>query len=463
MRVGVELFGGVRATVDGVEVEIGGRRPRTLLAGLALAERHVVSVDRLIDLIWEEDAPMTARRTVQSYVSGLRRVLGGDESPLSAAGAGYVLVIERSDVDLFDFADTVARALKMTAADPAEAAAHLCEALESWTVPLDGLRPSLALQALIAPFEELRLEAVEALNDVELNHGGVGRAVSRLEMLVREQPIRERFWAQLIGGLATLGRRDAALEASQRARESLREQLGVAPSPLLERLEREVLDGGPALRSAGAGGLPAASGLRPGNLVRPATEFIGRAAELQRGTAELARRRLVTLTGAGGVGKSRLAIELAWSIAEEFEGGVWLVELAPVADPSAVVTAVASTLAIAPDGDMTRVESVVDWLRGRRLLLIVDNCEHLLSAAVDLVAAVVAGCPTVTVLATSREPLGVSGERVHLVAPLDPLSEGVELFCARGRAADAVVPAERRRPSRDRGDLPTRRRPPIGY
>ena len=437
MRLGLDLLGGVRVLMDGVPVDVGGRRPRTLLAILALADGHRVSVDRLVDLIWEDDPPTTARRTLQSYVSGLRRVLGGDDGVLSASGAGYVLAIERSEVDLFVFADTVARAKDEIAVDPAGAAALLGAALESWAVPLDGVRPSLSLQAIVAPYEELRLEALETLNDVDLERGDAARAVGRLGTLVREHPVRERFWAQLVRGLATLGRRDAALHACQRARETLREHLGVQPSPLLQQLEREILDGGPLPLSPRAGLRPAARTIPPGNLVRPATEFIGRDAELLHVAAELAGRRLVTLTGAGGLGKTRLAIELAWSMVDEFSGGLWLAELAPVADPAAVVAAAASTLSIPLQGDMTMIESIVDWLKGRRLLLIVDNCEHVLTPVVDLVAAVVAGCPTVTVLATSREPLGVPGERVHLVRPLDPSSEGVELFCDRARAADA--------------------------
>ena len=433
----VELLGGVRAVSNGVPTGLGGRRPSTVLASLVLADRRVVSADRLVELVWDDEQPRSARRTLQSYVSGLRRRLGDDGGRLSASGAGYVLSIERADVDLFAFADTIASAESQIMHDPTGAVTRLSSALTSWAEPLDGLRPSRALCAMVAPFEELRLEALEMLIDVELDHGQDARAVARLETLVREHPMRERFWGQLVRGLAALGRRDAALHASQRARESLREHLGVDPSILLQRLEREVLDGGSLAFLSGTERPPASAPAPQGNLVPAATELIGRAAELQLGTAELRTRRLLTLTGAGGVGKTRLAIELGRCVLEEFPGGVWLVELAPVPDPSAIATVVASSLGIPPAPDMTKVEAVVDWLQGRRLLLIIDNCEHLLGAVGDLVAAVVAGCPTVTVLATSREPLGVDGERVHLVPTLDPASEGVELFCVHAVAADA--------------------------
>ena len=173
-----------------------------------------------------------------------------------------------------------------------------------------------------------------------------------------------------------------------------------------------------------------------GNLPLPATEFVGRVAELQHRLAGLAKRRLVTLTGPGGVGKTRFAIEIAWLVVDDFEGGVWLIDLAAVGEPAGVVAVVASTLSIQPQPGMTMVASIVDWLRGRRLLLIMDNCEHVLAPVVELVGAVVAGCPTVTVLATSREPLAVSGERVHPIPPLDPASEAVDLFCDRAVGAD---------------------------
>jgi predicted ATPase len=157
----------------------------------------------------------------------------------------------------------------------------------------------------------------------------------------------------------------------------------------------------------------------------------------------LATHRQVTLTGTGGVGKTRLATEIAWSMADKFADGVWLIELAPVADPAAAAAAVASTMSIPAQQGMTMVQSIVDWLRGRHLLLVVDNCEHVLGPVAKLVRAVEAGSPTVTVLATSREPLGAPGELVRPVAPLDPASEAVELFCECVVAADeSFTPSE---------------------
>ncbi|MGA7757015.1 MAG: adenylate/guanylate cyclase domain-containing protein, partial [Ilumatobacteraceae bacterium] len=159
----------------------------------------------------------------------------------------------------------------------------------------------------------------------------------------------------------------------------------------------------------------------PGNLPHPHTEFVGDLADLQRRVSNLAAARLVTLTGSGGVGKTRSSIEVGWLVVDEFVDGVWLVELASIADPEAVEAAIAATLGARPQPGMSLVESIIDWCLGRRMLLIVDNCEHVLQPVLDLVAAIVAACPTVTVLATSREPLGVPGEQVIRIPSLTPV------------------------------------------
>lgn len=176
----------------------------------------------------------------------------------------------------------------------------------------------------------------------------------------------------------------------------------------------------------------------PGNLPRSATEYVGRVDLLRSQAAQLASRRLVTLTGTGGVGKTRTAIEAGWLSVDAFPNGVWLVELAPIADSGAVVAGVASVLSVYPQAGMSMLAAIVDWLRGRRLLLILDNCEHVLGAAAELVSAVIAGCPSVTVLATSREPLGVAGERVVPIASLDA-AQAEELFRDRAQSADASL------------------------
>ncbi len=173
-----------------------------------------------------------------------------------------------------------------------------------------------------------------------------------------------------------------------------------------------------------------------GNLPRLQTESVGDLANLQRRVANLAQTSVVTLTGSGGVGKTRAAIEIGWLVVDEFVDGVWLVELAPVADPDLAVTTVATALGVHLQPGATMIESIVDWCLGRRMLLIVDNCEHVLDPVIDVVEAILTGCPTVTIIATSREPLGVAGETVARVESLDE-RYATELFVLRARSADA--------------------------
>jgi len=173
-----------------------------------------------------------------------------------------------------------------------------------------------------------------------------------------------------------------------------------------------------------------------GNLPRLQTESVGDLADLQRRVSNLAEASVVTLTGSGGVGKTRAAIEIGWLVVDEFVDGVWLVELAPVADPDLAVTTIATVLGAHLQPGSTMVESIVDWCLGRRMLLIVDNCEHVLDPVIEVVEAIAAGCPTVTIIATSREPLGVAGETVARIESLDE-RYAAELFVLRAKSADA--------------------------
>jgi len=296
--------------------------------------------------------------------------------------------------------------------------------------------------------------AVEELVDAEMAAGRLDEAVARLEAHVAAYPMRERPWGQLMLALYRCGRQADALAAYRRVRTVLRDELGVEPTPTLRRLERRILEQEPAL-AAGTERVGVGPRTEAAELPAALTSLVGRTAEL----TELARRldgtRLLTLTGIGGVGKTRLALQLAADSAQHYASGVRLVELAPLdrdggAGRWAVAAEVASLLDVATAGATTPDElecRIADRLRGHSMLLVLDNCEHVVDAAAQVIDAVLRRCPGLTVLATSREPLGVTGEVVWPVPPLSlpPAgtrdladlagSDAVALFCQRAGAA----------------------------
>jgi predicted ATPase len=252
-----------------------------------------------------------------------------------------------------------------------------------------------------------------------------GEVVAELDGLVRRFPVRERLVVQLMRGLYRSGRQSEALAVYRQLRGRLVDELGVEPSEPAQELHRQVLAHDPAL-----GPSRVATG---GNLPRRVTSFVGRDAELARVAAATGCSPLVTLTGVGGVGKSRLALEIADRDRARFPDGVWLCELAPLADTGPVSHAVAAALGVQQRHGLSIEQTVIEYLRARTLLLVLDNCEHVLPAAARLVGDVVAHCAGVVVLATSREALGVDGEQVWPVPPLS-VSDASALFVHRARS-----------------------------
>jgi predicted ATPase/DNA-binding SARP family transcriptional activator len=440
MTVGVRLLGTVAVDTNGRHVVLGGAKQRLVLAGLALAAGKPLSTDRIVELLWDDAPPVSARRTVQSYVASLRSALGSD-GPLSRSGAGYVLAVDRSRVDMLRFEDEVSDVLADASSDPQSAAFRLAEVLSVWAEPLAGTTLSEGFRSVLAPFEELHLQAVEALWVARIDSGDAGVAVRELESLVRKHPTREHLWLQLARGLAVLGRRSDALQALQRAREALREQLGIDPGIHLQMLEQALLDGHEAASFTPATEQRSAVGeleLPTGTVPWPirSTELVGRAAQLDELHVALADAPLITLFGVGGVGKTRLATELAVTASADFDDGCVIVELAGVTNPDAVAATVAASVG-AVQSNLRPLEAVTDWLRDKNMLVMLDNCEHVIDAAAEVVARLGATCPRVSLLTTSREPIGVDGERVWRVPALNPHSDGLELFCLRAVAADS--------------------------
>ena len=289
-----------------------------------------------------------------------------------------------------------------------------------------------------ARLEELRLLAAEGRIEADLALGRHAEVVGELEGLVGEYPVRERLWRLLVLGLYRAGRQADALAAYRRARDMLAAELGIEPGQELRALERQVLrQEVPAARPAARHNLPAVL-----------TSFEGRDEEVAAVGGLVAEARLVTLTGPGGAGKTRLALEFAAGVVERFGDGVWLADLAGIADAGLVPSVVMQALGVRQSGEVPVMEALVWRLGSAELLLVLDNCEHVLGACADLAAALLGSCPGLRVLATSREPLGVPGEAVYPVPPL-PVPAGsdgaqslaaapaVRLFLARARSAGA--------------------------
>ncbi|MFJ5232324.1 ATP-binding protein [Kitasatospora sp. NPDC088391] len=454
---------------DGTQVALGGARLRALLAALALREGRPVPAELLVDEVWADEPPQDAAAALQTLVGRLRRTVGRAE--IGSGPAGYWLTAPRTDVAEFRrLAAEGARAL--AAGDPGTAAEQLAGALALWRGPAladlpDRTGPAARLESRHAEARRHRLTA-------ELALGRAAEVTAELAGLCREHPLDEQLQALRLRALRAAGRTAEALNGYEEIRRTLAEQLGADPGPELRALHQELLTSAPvpaapvpavsapAVPAVSAPAVPApgpAPAVPParsaaptdGNLRPGRTSFVGRDSELATVAGALTESRLTTLTGPGGSGKTRLSVEAGRreQDAARWPGGVWQIELAPLEDPAAVPDAVASALGLRETvlhtgtgsvaealegGRKDPVSRLVDHLGRRRVLLLLDNCEHVIQAAADLADRLLADCPGVTVLATSREPLGVPGEAVLPVEPL-PDPAALRLLAERGAAA----------------------------
>ena len=405
-------------------VHVGGVKQRSILALLIANQGRAVSADRIVDEVYGEDAAAGVRRSVQTIVSMLRRDLG---DVVVGTGDGYRFDAPRDTVDVYRFEDGVAAGLDHFGDNPSRASSLLDEALGLWRGdPYGDVDGRSVFQPEITRLARLRSAALEGRVEADLACGRHREVVVEVEALVAEYPLRERLWGLWMLALYRVGRQADALAAYQQLRSVLGEQLGLEPSTELRELEEQILLQDPALDLVAA---------TAHNLPALLTSFVGRRLELIELGELLTETRLVTLTGAGGSGKTRLAIELGRQVLDGYPDGVWFVDLRGV-DGSGVAPLITSTLGVITSGDTPIVDQLVDALSGRRLLLVLDNCEHVLDVVAPLVERVVSREGQMRVLATSREPLGVPGESVMPVHPL-PLPESVKL--EQGAVSDAVV------------------------
>ena len=450
------ILGSLEVVEGDASIEVVGAKVRALLALLLLHPGQVVSTDRLLAGLWGESPPATAANTLQTHVSHLRKALSrrpaGDDGQLVVTRApGYLLAVDRAQTDAGRFEQLVEEGRRALAGGPERAAAILTEALSLWRGPalVDFTFEPFASSA-IGRLEELRMTAVASRIEARLALGHHAEVVGELRQLVDEQPLREQLWAFLMLALYRCGRQADALRAFSELRGILGEELGIGPSQELQRLEEAILLQKTELDWSPPTTVP--EPVRPTlpvrhNLPVDLTSFVGREKELANVDSALSGGRLVTLTGPGGVGKTRLATAAARRRLEAYGDGVFMVELAPLSDPSLLPRQVLTALGLTEES-RPPVETLVDHLGERRALLVLDNCEHLLSACAFLVDALLRACPGVHVLATSREPLHVPSEATIPVPPL-PVpdagasvtaraigdSEAVQLFLARAGAA----------------------------
>jgi predicted ATPase/DNA-binding SARP family transcriptional activator len=417
---GVEfcILGPLEVLAGDGAVALDAPKPRALLALLLLHANEPVSRDRLIDDLWAGAPPATAAQNVRTYVFQLRAALGNDA--IRTASSGYELRAEPGSIDLRRFEEHLVEA---RAQPPAAAAETLRKALALWRgPPLAEFAYEPWAQVEIARLEELRVEALEERIDADLALGGASDVVAELEGLVARHPLRERLRGQLMLALYRCGRQADALAAFRDGRRALVAELGIEPGPALRELERTILEQDPGLELRP---VPAAST----SLRRRPTSFIGRARELRDIRQLLADDdlRLMTLTGAGGSGKTRLALEATTGL------DAVVIELAPVSDPGLVASAIADGLGILDRPGRTRAEALIDHLRHRRVLLVLDNFEQLVEAA-PLLRDVLATAGGVKLLVTSRTPLGLPEEHVYPVPPLRE-REAIRLYVERAREA----------------------------
>ncbi|MGW3329941.1 AfsR/SARP family transcriptional regulator [Streptomyces rubiginosohelvolus] len=451
---------------DGTAVTLGGARLRALLTVLALCPGRTVPAGVLVDEVWDGDPPADAAGALQALIGRLRRALG--RGAVESVAGGYRLAAPPDAVDLHRFerlAGEGSRALEN--GDAADALTVLGEALALWSGPALADLPDRTAAA--SRWEARRLDARRAALGALLALGRPGEALPELAVLCDAHPLDEPLQVLRIRALRDAGRPAEALAAYEEVRTLLDDRLGTAPGPALRALHAELLHpvratgaaptpgtapatgAAPAPEAVPAATQPPATPLppAPGNLRARLTSFVGRDTDMAALREDLGRARLVTLLGPGGAGKTRLSQETAEAAAHAWPDGVWLAELAPVDDPDTVPEAVLTALGARETvlrgagaeelraTDRTAADPLVrltEHCAPRSMLLLLDNCEHVIGGAAALADQLLSHCPRLTILATSREPLGVPGEFVRPVDPLpDPMA--LRLLAERGAAA----------------------------
>jgi predicted ATPase/DNA-binding SARP family transcriptional activator len=460
----IRVLGPVEVTGPHGLVDLHGRGQRTLIARLALQPGTTVSQDALVAALWPQRPPPAAIRTLHSHIARLRHQLrqAGIVDVIATRDPGYVLLAAPDAVDAGRFESLVEAGRNALADGEGERSRDLLgAALALWRgEPLTDCRPGDWAHTAAVRLGEVHLAAAEDLIGARLALGAHVTAVGELEALVSQHPFRERLWELLILALYRSGRQADALAAFHRARVILVDELGIEPGNRLRRLEAAVLAADPTLDLSTSATPPSPTAERPetdrsaGDRSPrrppvPLTRLVDRAKDVAKMRWLLDDRRLVTVTGPGGCGKTRLAIAVA---AAPDVGPVGFVDLTSLSEPALVPQSVAEALNLPEHTDHGPLDTLVGHLRDQTMLLVLDNCEHLVESCAQLVCTLLSACPALRVVTTSREPLRVPGESVYPLRPLPTPDPGVthsyddvvsydavQLFVDRAREAGAHI------------------------
>lgn len=424
----VRDLGALTVAVDELERPVAGSRAATILAVLVINANQRVSVQTLLDATWGEDATDATVSTLESHIWRLRQLLEPGRTNRQAPtvlineNGGYRLVASGHTIDSVSFQQICGDVRDLLAAGrPSAAVQRADDALALWRgQPYGALGDQSWAAPAVARLEELRWQLNERRIDALIAMGRLDQSLADLEPLIAASPFHEKLRAQQMLALYRSGRVEEALAAFQHARAILVDEVGADPGPELQSLHTKILN-----HDAQLAGPPAEPAPHPNSgqvhLPSAGTPLVGRDVDVDGLMKVIGREPLATITGAAGVGKTRLAIEVGRLAAGSFPDGVWFVDLATLTDTELVVDAVVSTIGIAASPGATPLEDLVHYLRSRRLLLVLDNCEHVVSAVAHIVETVLAQGNDVVqcaMLATSREPLDVDGEVTWAAQPL---------------------------------------------
>ena len=435
----ISVLGSISVTIDGTVSDITGARMRSVLAVLVAHTNEIVSTDRLLEEAWDGSPPRSGINALRVQINALRTLLGTHADAVETASPGYVLHLDADLIDATRYESSVTLAEQLTDTDPEHASQLLDEAENLWR----GL-PYADVEGEFADVERRRLavtrESARACRyEVELNLGRHQRVLSEIDDAIEEAPYEERLWRSKMVALYRDGRHADALRVYRELAESLAE-IGLDPSPASGDIELRILNHDPRLNETRRSVT---------NVPSPTTSFVGRRALLADVEAYIGTSRCIALLGAGGIGKTRLAIESAQAVASDMDGGTWIVDLTTLRDPDSVAAECASQLGLFVPSGSSPLDMIINWGRAAERLLIVDNCERVVEAAAGLATALLSGCPSLTVMTASRIRLGIPGEQIVQMTPMHTMHDGAPSTEPSEAAALLIERAQLSRPDLD--------------